>query len=71
VLPALVGVAAGVGGALLLSRLAESLLFEVRPTDPFTYAVVVLALLGVTLAASILPARHATRIHPSEALRAQ
>ena len=67
--PAVVGVAAGTGLALLLSRLAESLLFGVRPTDPLTYAVVALSLLAVSFTASALPARRAARVAPSEALR--
>ena len=67
--PAMVGVAAGIGAALLLSRLAESLLFGIRPTDPLTYALVAIALLVVSFSASALPALRAARVAPSEALR--
>jgi putative ABC transport system permease protein len=64
-----IGVALGVVGALGLTRLLQSLLFEVRPTDPATFAVVLLLMAGVSVAASYLPARRAMRVDPMEALR--
>ena len=68
-MPILVGIAIGVGGALGLTRLMESLLFGVAPTDMTTYAAVA-ALMGLTaLLASYLPARRALRIDPVTALR--
>jgi putative ABC transport system permease protein len=66
---ALAGVAAGLAGALALSRFLASLLFEVRPTDPVTFALVSAVLLAVALAASYLPARQAMKVDPLEALR--
>ena len=67
--PALVGVVAGIAGALLLTRLMAAVLYQVRTTDPATFAAVVLVLLGTALLASWLPARRALRIDPVQALR--
>jgi putative ABC transport system permease protein len=63
------GLVAGLLGALALSRLLSSLLFEVRPTDPPTYAAVAIALAAVALLACALPATRAARLDPTEALR--
>jgi putative ABC transport system permease protein len=63
------GLAAGLLGALALSRPLARLLYEVPPTDPPTYAGIALLLLLVALAASYVPARRATRIDPIDALR--
>lgn len=68
---ALTGIAIGLAAALALSRLFSSLLFGVTPTDPATLAVAVLFLALVSLAASYLPARRATRIDPVVALRSE
>jgi predicted permease len=68
---ALVGLVVGLGGALLLSRYLATLLFEMTPTDPLAYVVVAFVLLGVSLLASYLPARHAARIDPIIALRSE
>jgi predicted permease len=64
-----VGLALGLAGALAATRLLHSLLFEVKSTDPLTYAGVVVLLALVALAASYLPARRAVRIDPLAALR--
>ncbi|HXV85439.1 MAG TPA: FtsX-like permease family protein, partial [Gemmatimonadales bacterium] len=65
------GMMVGLGGALLLSRLLESLVFQVGPRDPLVFGAVVLSLIAVALAASVLPVRRATRVNPLEALRAE
>ena len=63
------GVAIGLGGALMLTRLMTTLLFAVTPTDLFTYATVALGLFGVALLACYIPARRATKVDPLVALR--
>ena len=65
------GIGVGVVGALLLSRLMSNLLYGVAPTDPMTFASVIAVLVLVTLVASLVPARRATRVDPIEAIRAQ
>lgn len=64
-----VGLVAGLGGAILLSRWMKDLLFEIKPTDPLTYAVIAGVMLTVALAAALGPARRATRVDPVEVLR--
>ncbi len=59
----------GVGCALAASRLLANLLFGVRPNDPLTFALAVLVLAIVTLAATLVPARRATRVDPVVARR--
>jgi putative ABC transport system permease protein len=66
-----VGIGAGAAGALLLTRLMSGLLFDVRPTDPVTFAVVSGVLVAVALAASMLPGLRATKVDPVIALRAE
>jgi putative ABC transport system permease protein len=66
---AAVGAAAGWLGALAISRLMDSLLYEVSATDPTTFALVPLVLGAVAAVASYLPARRATRVDPLVALR--
>ncbi len=66
---ALVGVGLGLAGALALSRVLQTLLFEVKPTDPLTFIIVSFALLAVALLACWLPANRAGRVDPIEALR--
>jgi len=66
---AFLGIAIGIAGAIALTRLMTSLLFEVKPTDPETFAVVAIVLAIVALAACYLPARRAVRADPMVALR--
>ena len=68
---ALLGIALGLAGALALTRVMVSLLFEVKPTDPPTLIGVALLLAAVALLACYLPARRALRIHPMTALRCE
>src|SRR5207244_12289154 len=68
---ALVGTAIGVAGALALSRTVEGLLFGVTATDPLTFAAVVATLLGGATIACYVPAWRATRVDPTQALRAE
>ena len=64
-----IGVVVGLVGAIGLTRFIASLLFDVSPTDPFMFGSMAVFFLGVTLLASYLPARRATRVDPIEALR--
>ncbi len=66
-----IGLAAGLAGALALTRAVESLLYGVSPTDPATFAVVTLLLGGVAFLACYLPARRATRLDPMNVLRGE
>ena len=65
-----IGVAIGVVAALALSRFLASVLYEVRPGDPVTYAAVAAILMTVALFATLMPARRATAVDPLVALRA-
>jgi len=67
--PVLLGIAIGSTAALFLARLIASLLYGVRPSDPFTLVTVALLLAAVAAAASFIPARRATRVDPMIALR--
>jgi putative ABC transport system permease protein len=64
-----VGLALGIGGALALTRVMTSLLYDISPTDPATFVGVTLALGAVAVLASYLPARRAARVDPIVALR--
>jgi putative ABC transport system permease protein len=69
-LPAVIGVAVGLAGALMLSRSLTSLLYGVRAIDPATYALMSAALILVAVAACWIPASRAMRVDPLVALRA-
>jgi putative ABC transport system permease protein len=63
------GVGAGLLGSLLLTRFLQTLLFDVKPTDPLTFGALTILLASVALLASFIPARRASRIDPLVALR--
>jgi putative ABC transport system permease protein len=65
----LAGVLLGIGGALALTRVIKSLLFQTTTTDPAAFIGVALLFVVVALLASFIPARRATRIDPMTALR--
>lgn len=68
---AVVTIGAGVGIALALaaSRMMGSLLFGIAPSDPFSMGLALAVLIGVALAASYVPARRASQLDPTRALR--
>jgi putative ABC transport system permease protein len=68
---AILGAVLGIAGALASTRLIRSLLFETVPTDPVTFIVAPLLLAGVALLATYFPARRATRLDPTLAIRGE
>jgi putative ABC transport system permease protein len=67
----LIGVALGLAAALALTRIMQNLLFEVSATDPVTFAIIALLLVGIAFIASYIPARRATKVDPLIALRSE
>ncbi|MEP6918181.1 MAG: FtsX-like permease family protein, partial [Acidobacteriota bacterium] len=67
---AIIGVTLGILGAAALARVIAAMLFGVTPRDPVTFAAGAASLLAVSLIASYIPARRATRVEPVTALRA-
>ena len=63
------GIAIGAAGSLALTRVLAKFLFEVKPSDPSTFAVVALALASAAFAACCIPARRAMKVDPIVALR--
>ena len=66
-----IGVAFGLVAAAIAMRLMSSLLFQVNPVDPVTYAAVSIGLLFTAFLASYLPSRRAAAVDPVDALRAE
>ena len=64
-----VGLAIGIGASFWLTKLIARFLYGVSPGDPLTFAVVCAVLVAVSLTASFIPARGATRVNPVVALR--
>ena len=67
--PVVLGVAVGLLASFAATRLLEALLYDVSATDPVTLVAVALGVLGIAIAAAVIPARRATRIDPLVALR--
>jgi ABC-type antimicrobial peptide transport system permease subunit len=64
-----IGLLAGVALSLLLSRWAQSLLFDVKANDPYLIAAATLLLAAITLAATLIPAKKAANLDPMQILR--
>ncbi len=69
--PVFMGIAIGVAGALALSRTMASMLYDVRPTDPTTFASVAAVLGTIALLSAWMPARRASRVDPVVTLRSE
>lgn len=67
----LLGVVGGIGLALALGQMLESLMYGVSPADPLTFAAVSVMMIVVSILASYIPARRATRVDPVVALRCE
>jgi putative ABC transport system permease protein len=70
-IPVVLGLGAGVGGALALTRLISALLYQVSPTDPWVFTAVAAGLIAAAILAMLIPARRATRIDPADVLRGE
>ncbi len=69
ILPVVIGLAIGIAGALALTRVFASLLFEIKSTDPVTFLFVSVLSLGAAFLSSYIPARRASLIDPMGTLR--
>jgi ABC-type antimicrobial peptide transport system permease subunit len=67
--PAILGLAFGLAGGLAAGRLIRNLLYGVQPTDASVFVGVAVLLLGVAIAACLMPALRASRLDPVQALR--
>jgi ABC-type antimicrobial peptide transport system permease subunit len=65
----LTGLAIGLAGALVLTRLLTTLLFGIQPTDGVTFVVISMVLIAVAAVACLIPARRAASVDPMVALR--
>jgi putative ABC transport system permease protein len=65
------GAAVGLAGAVALTRFLQTLLFEVSPIDPASFAAVTLIMVGIALLACWIPARRAMHVGPADALRVE
>jgi putative ABC transport system permease protein len=64
-----IGIVLGLIGAFSASRIVQSLLYGIHPTDAITFTLVAVILAAVAMAASYIPARRASRVDPMVALR--
>jgi putative ABC transport system permease protein len=64
-----IGIVSGLIGSAILTRFLQSMLFDVKPIDPVTFAAIGTSLTVVTLLACLVPAHRATRVDPLIALR--
>jgi putative ABC transport system permease protein len=65
------GIALGLAGALLMTRVLRTLLFGVTPTDPFVFTAIVVLLSATACLATYVPARRAARLDPLVTLRSE
>jgi ABC-type antimicrobial peptide transport system permease subunit len=65
------GLAIGIVGAIALTRLIQSFLFQISPTDPLTLGMVALLTIALSALATYIPARRAARVDSMEALRTE
>jgi ABC-type antimicrobial peptide transport system permease subunit len=65
------GVVLGMAAAALLTRLIAGMLYDISPTDPWTFVAITLTLIATALMATLTPARRAARVDPMVALRAE
>jgi len=70
-IPVFAGIAIGIAASLAVSRYLAALLYDIKPNDPLTYAVVAALLAAVAVASSLAPARRACRVDPVQVLRAE
>ena len=63
------GLGAGLIGSVMLTRFLETMLFDIKPTDPITFGALTTLLAAVALLACLIPARRASRVDPLVALR--
>jgi putative ABC transport system permease protein len=64
-----IGVVLGLAASLAATRVLRSMLFEVTPSDPWTYSVMIVVVAGAGLLASLVPARRAASVDPIITLR--
>jgi ABC-type antimicrobial peptide transport system permease subunit len=69
--PVLWGTALGIAGAVILARVLRSLVYGIAVTDPIAFSAATVTLIVVSLIASWIPARRASRVDPIIALRAE